>query len=51
VGSHLTCFAAAHKTAKLVKDATVKVYPGAPHGLYGDYAAEFNQDLVDFLRS
>jgi non-heme chloroperoxidase len=42
--------AAAPKSAELVKDATLKVYPGAPHGLNGAYEAEFNKDLLAFLR-
>lgn len=29
--------AAAEKTIDLVKDGTLKVYPGAPHGIYGEY--------------
>ncbi|MGW2291660.1 alpha/beta fold hydrolase [Streptomyces phaeochromogenes] len=43
--------AAAPKTAQLVKDATLKVYPGAPHGLVGAYEKAFNADLLDFIRS
>lgn len=43
--------AAAPKSAELVKDATLKVYPGRPHGLYGDYQDEFNADLLAFLAS
>ncbi|MDT3438920.1 alpha/beta hydrolase [Pseudofrankia sp. BMG5.37] len=42
--------ASAYKTAKLVKDAALKVYPGAPHGLYGDHSAEFSRDLVAFIK-
>ncbi|WP_328680937.1 alpha/beta hydrolase [Streptomyces sp. NBC_00322] len=42
--------AAAHKSVQLVKDATLKVYPGAPHGLTGDYEQAFNADLLDFIR-
>ncbi|OHV56930.1 alpha/beta hydrolase [Pseudofrankia sp. BMG5.36] len=42
--------ASAYRTAKLVKDATLKVYPGAPHGLYGDHSAEFSRDLVAFIK-
>ncbi|WP_055489369.1 alpha/beta fold hydrolase [Streptomyces sp. TP-A0356] len=41
--------AAALKTAKLVKDATLKVYPGAPHGLAGAYEKAFNADLLEFI--
>lgn len=43
--------AAAPKSAELVKDATLKVHPGRPHGLYGDYQDEFNADLLAFLAS
>ncbi|NUK00114.1 alpha/beta hydrolase [Streptomyces lunaelactis] len=42
--------AAANKSVELVKDATLKVYPGAPHGLNGAYEEAFNQDLLDFIR-
>jgi non-heme chloroperoxidase len=41
--------AAAMRTATLVKDATLKVYPGAPHGLNGGYEQQFNNDLLTFL--
>ncbi|MET9480715.1 alpha/beta hydrolase [Streptomyces sp. NPDC006638] len=41
--------ASAHRTAQLVQDATLKVYPGAPHGLYGAFADAFNADLLEFL--
>jgi pimeloyl-ACP methyl ester carboxylesterase len=42
--------AAGLKTAQLVKDATLKVYPGAPHGLVGEFEKAFNADLLDFIR-
>ncbi|GAA5035261.1 alpha/beta fold hydrolase [Streptomyces siamensis] len=42
--------AAALKTAELVKDATLKVYPGAPHGLVGEFEQAFNADLLEFIR-
>lgn len=38
------------KSAELIKDATLKVYPGAPHGLFGDFDAAFNADLLAFVR-
>ena len=38
-------------SAKLVKDATLKVYPGAPHGLMTTHKQQFNEDLLTFLRS
>jgi non-heme chloroperoxidase len=41
--------AAALKSVKLAKHATLKVYPGAPHGIYGAYRTELDQDILDFL--
>ena len=41
--------AAAEKSIKLVKDGTLKVYPGAPHGIYGDYQTELDQDILAFI--
>ncbi|MFH8487585.1 alpha/beta fold hydrolase [Streptomyces longisporoflavus] len=41
--------AAALESAKIVKDAVLKVYPGAPHGLVGAFKDEFNADLLRFL--
>ncbi|KIF77837.1 hypothetical protein QR77_36420 [Streptomyces sp. 150FB] len=45
--------AAAQKSSKIVKDATVKIYPGAPHGLamVAPYNDTFNKDLLDFIKS
>ena len=43
--------AAAEKSIKLVTNATLKVYPGAPHGLTGAHEQEFNADLLAFLDS
>jgi non-heme chloroperoxidase len=43
--------AAAMKSSKLVKDATLKVYPGAPHGLFATHKEQFNTDLLDFIRA
>ena len=37
-------------TAKLVKEATLKVYPGAPHGLCSTDKNRLNTDLLAFLR-
>ncbi|MEX5632851.1 alpha/beta fold hydrolase [Parafrankia sp. FMc2] len=37
------------RTADLVKDATLKVYEGAPHGLLATHRDRLNQDLLDFL--
>ena len=41
---------AAYKTIELVQDGTLKVYPGAPHGIYGDYQAALDQDILDFIK-
>jgi non-heme chloroperoxidase len=38
-------------TAKIVKNATLKVYKGAPHGLPSTHADELNADLLAFLKS
>jgi non-heme chloroperoxidase len=43
--------ASAMKSSKLVKDATLKVYPGAPHGLFATHKDQFNADLLDFIRA
>jgi non-heme chloroperoxidase len=40
---------AAHKSIKLVKKGTLKVYPGAPHGIYGAYQDELDKDILDFI--
>ncbi|MGY5034101.1 alpha/beta fold hydrolase [Streptomyces sp. 900116325] len=44
--------AAGEKSSKLVKDATFKVYRGAPHGLamVPVFADRFNADLLQFAR-
>ncbi len=43
--------ASAHATSKLIKNATLKVYPGAPHGLPWTQKDEFNNDLLAFLKA
>jgi non-heme chloroperoxidase len=45
--------ASALRSAELVKDATLKVYPGAPHGLaqVAPTKDQFNTDLLAFLRT
>jgi non-heme chloroperoxidase len=37
-------------SAKLIPGATLKVYPGAPHGLFTTMQDEFNADLLAFIR-
>jgi non-heme chloroperoxidase len=41
--------ASARESVKLVRNATLKVYPGAPHGLATTHADEFNAELLSFL--
>ena len=43
--------AAGLRSVDLVPGATLKVYPGAPHGLTGAHEQEFNADLLAFLAS
>ncbi len=43
--------ASALLSSKIVKGATLKVYPGAPHGLTFTHKEQFNADLLAFLRS
>jgi non-heme chloroperoxidase len=43
--------AAAYQSSKLVKDATLKVYPGAPHGLPTTHKDEINTDLLNFINA
>ncbi len=38
-------------SSKIVKNATLKIYPGAPHGLTSTHKEQFNQDLLSFLKS
>ena len=41
--------AAAKKSIELVKDGTLKVYPGASHGIWGAYQDELDQDILAFI--
>ena len=43
--------AAAEKAITLVRDGTLKVYPGAPHAVYGAYQRELDQDILDFMKN
>ena len=40
----------AYLSAKLVKNATLRVYPGAPHGLFATHREQLNSDLLTFVR-
>lgn len=42
--------AAGIASAKLVKNATLKIYPGAPHGLTDTHKEQLNNDLLSFLK-
>jgi non-heme chloroperoxidase len=37
-------------SSKIVADAELKVYPGAPHGLTLTHKDQFNADLLEFIR-
>ena len=43
--------AAALRSAKLVKNASLKIYPGAPHGIGDTHKDQLNADLLTFLRT
>lgn len=43
--------AAALQSAKIVKDATLKVYPGFPHGMCTTHADQINADLFAFFKA
>lgn len=38
-------------SSKIVKNATLKIYPGAPHGLTATHKDQVNADLLSFIRS
>jgi non-heme chloroperoxidase len=42
--------ASAMKSSKLIKNSTLKVYDGAPHGLFATRQDEFNADLLAFIK-
>ncbi|HEY2170086.1 MAG TPA: alpha/beta hydrolase, partial [Candidatus Angelobacter sp.] len=41
--------ASAMLSSKMVKGATLKIYPGAPHGLCSTLKDQVNQDMLQFL--
>jgi len=43
--------ASAMRSSKLVKNATLKIYPGAPHGMCTTHKDQVNAELLAFLRS
>jgi non-heme chloroperoxidase len=42
--------AAGLASSKLVKNSTLKVYAGAPHGLTATHKEQLNADLLSFLK-
>jgi non-heme chloroperoxidase len=38
------------RAAKMIKDATLRVYKGAPHGLMSTHKEMFNSDLMQFVK-
>jgi non-heme chloroperoxidase len=43
--------AAGRASHKLVKGSTLKVYPGAPHGITETHKDQLNADLLAFIKS
>jgi non-heme chloroperoxidase len=43
--------ASALSSAKLIKNAALKIYPGAPHGIPSTHKDELSTDLLAFLKS
>jgi non-heme chloroperoxidase len=43
--------ASAHASSKLIKNAKLKIYTGAPHGLPWTHKNEFNADVLAFLKT
>ena len=42
--------ASALLSSKIVKDATLKVYPGFPHGMCSTHKEQINADLLAFVK-
>lgn len=43
--------ATAKQTVKMIKNASLKIYPGAPHGLAETHKEQLNNDLLAFIQS
>ena len=43
--------ASALLSSKIVKGATLKVYPGAPHGMCTTLKDQVNEDLLAFIKA
>jgi len=42
---------AALRQDELLQDSTLKIYPGAPHGMHTTHADEVNADILGFIRT
>lgn len=42
---------AAAKAIELVRHGTLRVHPGASHGIHGDYQQQLGRDLLEFIRN
>jgi non-heme chloroperoxidase len=42
--------ATALRAAELIGNSTLKVYPGAPHGLTDTHTGRLNEDMVGFIQ-
>jgi non-heme chloroperoxidase len=42
---------ASERQAKLLRNATLKIYPGYPHGMCTTNADQINADLLAFIKS
>ena len=42
--------AAALRSSKLVRNATLKIYSGAPHGLAATHRDQLSADLLEFIK-
>jgi non-heme chloroperoxidase len=43
--------ASALLSSKIIKDCTLKIYPGAPHGLCSTHKDQVNADLLAFIKA
>jgi pimeloyl-ACP methyl ester carboxylesterase len=43
--------ATAPRTASMLTGATLKIYPGGSHGLIGEFEAEINHNLLNFIKA
>lgn len=41
----------ARQAAKIVKDVTLTIYPGGPHGITDTHRQQLNNDLLAFVNS